>query len=388
MLRVRTVITVRQSGTGRTQGFSVPFCHKFKVESSWEDMTDTAEVSLPRKISIKFDDGTVKPLFGKNIGGFTSEPFIQRGDQVEVYSGYKWVNPDGSETDKLDLRFSGFVSEIDSKSPFTMKCEDAMWKLKQKAATDKVWKGYTFSSMIEELLDGTGITLSPKTKVSVEFNTGYFVTSGETVAQVLDRIKKDYKLFSYLRGNELRFGYPIYDESEAVENSFAFQRNIISDDLSYKRKEDITLSAVLKTVNTTTGGTTKGGEPKTKRERVQYLITLKNGEFSEKRIPKGQSIPENEGGERRTILYPDGTDVNKMIEAGKSYLEKYYYTGFSGKFVTFGYPFVKHGDNVRITDPLIPERDGLYKVKSVTTTCSDSGLRQEIELDYRITDAQ
>jgi hypothetical protein len=48
-------------------------------------------------------------------------------------------------------------------------------------------------------------------------------------------------------------------------------------------------------------------------------------------------------------------------------------------------PFVKQGDNAQIDDRLLPERNGTYKIKSVGYKLSaDNGLRQVIELDYKI----
>jgi hypothetical protein len=71
-------------------------------------------------------------------------------------------------------------------------------------------------------------------------------------------------------------------------------------------------------------------------------------------------------------------------------LKKYYYSGMRGKFITFGIPFVQQGDNINILDPILPERNGRYKVRSVRYSGGITGLRQEIEVDYLITkiDAQ
>jgi hypothetical protein len=42
------------------------------------------------------------------------------------------------------------------------------------------------------------------------------------------------------------------------------------------------------------------------------------------------------------------------------------------------------GDNVQLIDNTLPERNGLYKVRSVEYTGGFSGLRQVVELDYLI----
>ena len=66
-------------------------------------------------------------------------------------------------------------------------------------------------------------------------------------------------------------------------------------------------------------------------------------------------------------------------------LKKYYYEGFTGSFTTFGIPYVKHGDTVRIVNNQLPEMSGSYKVKGVVYYGGvDDGLRQEITLDYKV----
>jgi hypothetical protein len=42
------------------------------------------------------------------------------------------------------------------------------------------------------------------------------------------------------------------------------------------------------------------------------------------------------------------------------------------------------GDNVQLIDPILPERNGNYKVKSVKYSGGVKGLRQEVEIDYII----
>ena len=73
-----------------------------------------------------------------------------------------------------------------------------------------------------------------------------------------------------------------------------------------------------------------------------------------------------------------------LINLAKSDLEKYYYTGFKGSFLTFGTPFIKFGDNVVLENNILPEQNGTYKVKAVNYSGGENGLRQNIELDYKL----
>jgi cellulose synthase/poly-beta-1,6-N-acetylglucosamine synthase-like glycosyltransferase len=227
------------------------------------------------------------------------------------------------------------------------------------------------------------ITVNSLTKTTF----GAFRVGNETVAEVLARIRKTYHFESYFKGSELRVGSVIYIESEAKKHNFTFQENIISDELDYRRKDDITLSIVASNkVERETGETTKDGHAKTKCERLEVLVTLRNGSdtpdyFIKK---KGEDYPPNTGGERMTMPYPFAKSIEELKTLALAELRKYYYTGFKGKFTTFGFPFVRMGDNVQIYDNILPERNGLYKAKSVDYVAGFSGIRQTIQLDYKL----
>jgi len=86
-----------------------------------------------------------------------------------------------------------------------------------------------------------------------------------------------------------------------------------------------------------------------------------------------------------TLPYPFAKSLDELKQLAVAELRKYYYSGFKGKFTTFGIPFVKMGDNAEIQDDILPERNGVYKVKSVEYSGGVNGLRQVVQLDYKIT---
>jgi hypothetical protein len=108
--------------------------------------------------------------------------------------------------------------------------------------------------------------------------------------------------------------------------------------------------------------------------------------FSVGKPPGGDAnYAANVSGERRTLHFWNVPTTDKLIELATAELKKYYYTGLKGKFLTFGMPLVRQGDNVDILNPVLPEVNGRYKVKGVRYTGGINGLKQEIELDYLIT---
>jgi hypothetical protein len=392
MFRAVTEIYIKQNGEGRTKTFLLDFCSDFEANDTWVDLTNQATVKFPKNIYVKDQDGTLYPLGGtnKNVGGFDSEtPLFLKGDTITINFGYIYYDKLGNEIKDLPKEpiFTGFITEVISKKPIELKAEDNMYKLKQLPAPNKLYpaKSYTWEQILTELVAGTGFTVNAKLKSDTRI--GDFRTQNETVAQVIQRVRDEYHLESYFRGNDLRSGSKVYIDSEAVERTFIFQQNIISDDLQYKRKDDVVLSAVCYSVNKVEASeTTKTGKTKTKNERLEILVYWDKAAkaFKYQKKEKGKEYPQNVEGERRTLYFWDVNTPDALFKLAVDELNKFFYTGFKGKFTTFAVPYVKSGDNVLIKDAILPERNGKYKVKGVEYSGGTGGLRQTIILDYKI----
>lgn len=407
MLRVYTNIIFNQvpndTYKNRNNKLTFNFVHDFEASSSWANLTNKAKITLPKNIFARDKNNTLVPLGGTNInlGGFDSGiPLFLRGDSVQIDAGYRYMDVNKKEVLTTSTLFTGFISAVSSKKPVVIECEDNMWKLKQIIAPNKVFpaKQYTLEKILQELIKPTQFTVNTLTDTSF----GDFRTQNETVAEVLARIKKDFHFESYFRGSELRCGALVYIEQDAIDDGkkvFRFQKglaylkdgtlagSIISDDLEYRRKDDIFLSAVAYSVNKfELGGLTKRGKRRTRSQRLEVLVTNHNGGFVVTQRPPGTKadFAPNTAGERRTLYFWDVPDFKALGDLAIKELQKYYYTGFKGKFTTFGMPFVRMGDNIDLLDNVLPERNGRYKVKSVNYTGGVGGLRQIIELDFLI----
>ena len=387
MLRCVTEITIKQNSEGRKKTLNFDFVNSFDSTDTWVDLTNQATVTFPKNIYARDENNKLFPLGGKdkNAGGFSQNaPLFLRGDIISISFGYYYYDKLGNEIKEVSKVFQGYITEVQSKMPIELKCEDNMYLLKQIAAPNKLYpSSLTWEEMLVNMLTGTGFTVNATTKT----NIGDLRIMNETVAQVLARVRKDYRMESYFRGNELRSGGKIYIDAEAVDYTFVFQQNIISDDLTYKRQDDVVLSAVCYVVqNKLVEGTTNAGSTKTKKERLEILIyydkKIKDFTYTEKK--KGVEYPPNIEGERDSYPYYGITNAEALFQAGVLDLKKHFYTGVRGKFVTFGIPYVKQGDNVFLRDVILPERNGKYKVKGVNYSGGISGHRQEIILDYKI----
>ncbi|HVX01019.1 MAG TPA: hypothetical protein VHA52_11365, partial [Candidatus Babeliaceae bacterium] len=218
------------------------------------------------------------------------------------------------------------------------------------------------------------------------FNLGDFRTQHDTVADIIGRVRDDYGFKCYFRYNELRIGYPIYFDAEANTEIFRFQQNIISDELTYQRIDDVAMSVSAYSTNRTSGsGTTIDGQQKTRIKRLEVLVTAnKDGTYTT--TPSGKNPVDNlDTGEMTTWFYWNVADEKTLGNYATEELKKHHYNGLRGKFTTFGLPFIKHGDNVTLQDLVLPDRNGTYKVKRVAYRGGMEGLRQDITLDYLIT---
>lgn len=390
MLQCVNIIVITQQGEGRNNEYTLNFLNQFEGSSTWANLTDTLSITIPTKVYMQ--DGNKHNVLvhaansgRQNLGGFlTDTPFLKRGDKIQFYTGYRFYDIDGTYVNSTSLRFNGYISKVHSGKPFKIDCQDEMWLLKQTPAKAAVWSGKKFNEMLKAMLKGTGVTLSDKADIKLNYNAGGFtVPSGYTVAQVLQKIKDELGFYSYIRDGVLRVGYPIYYPEDARIRTFEFQRNIIESDLQYIRRDDIKLSALVKFVKQTeTGETTKSGGKKTKSTPYQILVWFDKGEFKYTIYKDGEQPPPNTEGERRTFNYPYGMPLDKVLMNASKKLSVYYYDGFRGNFVTFDYPEVRHGDIIQLINPVFPDQNGKYMVKEVEIFGgADAGLRQRIHID-------
>lgn len=385
MFRCITEISFEQQGSGRNLAFTFNFVTEFEASDTWVDLTNQCKIKFPKNIYIKNKQGQLISLGGTNPDVQVNTLF-HKGDKVTVAMGYYVYDTSGNETKEVATVFTGFISYVTSKKPIVLECEDNMWLLKQIPCTPKVLaKTDSIEDYLRTQLQGTGFTVNATTQTSV----GQLRIENETVAQLLQRLRKDYHLEAYFRGGELRLGSQVYLESDNVGKptyEFIFQQNIVSDELEFKRIDDIILSAVCNSMVTKTGAANKKGKSKTKQERLSILIYMdkQTKEFKYIEKKEGVDFPANNEGERRTLFFPNISTAKELFDLGKKELVKYYYEGFRGKFTTFGIPYVRQGDNIIIRDRLMPDRDGKYKVRGVVYKGGINGHRQEIILDYKL----
>lgn len=299
--------------------------HNVSIVEDTDTLTDTCELQLPKKAVWK----GYKSVEGRPLP-------IKRGDKITVKLGY-----DG----ELVTRFVGYVRSVDVKVPITIKCEDGMFLLKLKKAEPKSWKNASLKDVLQHLLKDTDIDFQ---LIDEDIELGSYRIVKPFVSEELQELKEKYMLSSYFRmiddKNVLYVGlkYPFDNRKKHV---FRHGKNIITEDLEYRNKDDIRVRVQAESFGA-------------KHKKTTIEIGDKDGDLVKIRI--------------------DGLSEDELKKYAEQALENYKKDGFKGSFETFGTPEVSKCDMVEIHAS--DGNNGTYLVKKNEITFGLNGYRQRIEL--------
>lgn len=323
------------------------FCNSIETDESYENLTDTAKIILPYKLSMK----------GLDI--FTgSNPVFKRGDRVSISTGY-YPN--------LVNIFNGYIRHVGTNTPIEIDCEDEMYLLKQytvtyPSKTSSIYLGKngrhlkrpkTISENItlQQLMDNI-IADDIDFKVIDDIALGQFRVSNATPAMVLDKLKSEYGLFSYFKNGILQVGFA-NNASETNEATLEMEKQVInSEELEYQIEDEIKIKC--KAVSIMPDNT---------------KIEIEVGD---------------EDGEQKT-LHKYNLNETDLRTVAQKWINEFKYTGFKGDLETLGEPYFKHGDRVKIVSKKLPERNGTYLIKRVKRKLTPSGgVRQIFTLGVKV----
>lgn len=293
------------------------FVNNVTIESSWEMLTDTATIVLPSKL--KIDKDKIQDAFKK-------------GDSVEISLGYD---------NSLQTVFKGYLTRIKPSTPIELHCEDLMWKFKQ-INVNESFQGGDLATFLTPIFQPTPID-------AFELIMAPFYASNVNAAQVLDKIKSDYSLYSFIRGERLVIGKQ-YDPSNYSRHIFQLDYNMESDNLEFMTKEDVKIS--VKAISNNADGT---------------KTEIELGE---------------EGGDTRTLNFYNLPE-SELRKVAQKEMDRLIYDGWRGSFTAFGEPFVKHGDVVELRHTEESDKTGTYWVDRVNYSFGLDGYRQDITLGAR-----
>lgn len=293
------------------------------ITSAWKQLTDTAEVVLPRKI---------RTFEGKQL-----QEVFNPGDPIRIALGY---NGDLTE------EFSGYVLSVSRGIPVTIRCEDEMYKLKRKTVSYSR-KSVTLGQMLKDLIPEYEIETSyGKTEL------GAVRYSNMLVSAILDDIQKKTGLYCFFRNNVLHVGNA-YSDKELESVNIHLERNAVSQDLQQSGGDyEVTAVALLN------GGKKMEAQAGTKgAESFRFTLDSKDEKIT--------------------------ADVLK--ETAKRIYENLKKQKYKGGIELFGVPVVRHGMVLELKSEVTPEMDGKYLVEKVEKTFSDNATyRQKVDLGGRV----
>lgn len=300
------------------------FTNEIEIISSWKNLTDTATITIPKKIT----KGGESIFAGSNA-------LIKKGDGIRIELGY---------FPNMKTYFSGYITKVENTSPVVIHCDDDMYLLKQKTIS-KSWKSVDLDTLVSDMFTASGI-------IGAEYETpdadlGSFRITNATGCQVLEQIKKTYLLDAFYIDEKLFVGLQ-YVSALSTEHELTFEKNIIDHGLEYQNADDIKIK--LKAISMLPDNT---------------KIEIEVGDAT---------------GETRTAYFYNIKTASELKKIAERELPKFKFTGYRGEFTTFGEPQLKHGDTIKLTSLKFPERDGEYFVDKVTTTFGQSGFRQAVEM--------
>lgn len=297
---------------------SFTWTNTITVSSSWELLTDTASIVLPANVKIDHNN---------------LSKHVKEGDKVIVQLGYD---------NALKTVFNGYVTHIKPKVPVEISCEDEMWILKQSNITSSA-KGQTVNGLL-------AAHFGEYESTAINAQLGNYYIKNKSRAKILESLKSDFGLYAFFREGKLVVGKR-YDTTTATHHSFKLGFNIIEDDLTFKRKDQVKL-------------------------KVKAISNNPVGSKTEVELG-------DPDGELRTLNFYDMT-TSELRAAASREMERLKYDGWRGSFTAFGEPMVKHGDIVQLTSDKDSDKTGSYWVDAVDTVFGTDGFRQSIKLGARL----
>jgi hypothetical protein len=293
-----------------------------EVVSTWEALTDTCKLTIPKKLSW---DGQLIAL--------GNTPLLSKGDPLSIAFGLDGRN---------NKWFEGYLTQIHAGIPTVLDGQDAMFLLKKGEIT-RSYEKVSLSRLLKDILPP-----SVKHEVLADYDLGQWRVSKATPAQILEQLNKDFFVRSFFRNGTLYIGLTVVPKLQQTHRV----KYLIDNNLEYIRKDDVKIllkGVVLKTDNT--------------KEEIE--------------------VGDKDGEVRTLHRYNISTaDMKRFLNQE---LEALKYEGYRGTFTTLIEPNVNHGDIVEIVPNLYDlEHEGKYLVKRVTKTFDGTAARQEIELERRI----
>lgn len=298
------------------------------IESSWQNFTDTAKVKFPRALYYLRNGKPIsieKPI----------QELVKTGDKVSIQLGYNRV---------YAQEFTGYVSRSPRATfPYEIECEDEMWQLKRKKVSISE-PNATVRQILEAIAPGYEIDCPDE-------RYGKISLVDVTPITVLNELRKTAGLYSFFRNGRLVCGLVYADPkvTDVVAN-YAFGKNIINNNLQFVSGEDI-------------------------RTIIYAQSTGADG------VVTRAAVGEEGGNVIRRDIQGDYTQEQLEAQLKREYDQLKVTGGYDGELKSFGFPFVVHGQTVRVQDTIYEKRDSNHFVDTVKVNFSPTdGYRRTLKI--------
>ena len=288
-----------------------------RIESSWKEFTDKAEITLPRRV--------------RNFDKFKYTDLFQNGDPVIARMGY------GEGT--LPVEFEGYLSDVSEGVPVTLRCEDEMYKLKRGNVSISS-PSITLKELLQKAAQGYEIDCPDVQLGAVRY-------SNVAPIKILESIKKETGFHSYFDGKVLRCGIIYADQSDVAPVKIRLEKNAVSENLNKKSATD--------------------------QVCIKAISILKDGKKIEVEVG-------DKGGTTIQRTYINITVRGELEKQAQRDLEKYKVKGFDGSVTLFGIPAFRHGMKMDLKSEFYENMNGTYYIDKVVKKFSSAGYRQEVTL--------
>lgn len=296
------------------------------VDSSIRQLTDTAIVTVPRKLAHK----------GKDI-----TQYVKAGDEITIELGYD---------DRLKTVFKGFLKRIKTGVPVVLECENEAYALKTIKVAPMVYPALKLGDFVNEYITDYDVKLADANLGEVK------IDSEVSFTRALDYISQNYPLRFYFRDGIFHAGLPsllMVDDMATVK--FKTGENYVNDSLQLITAEDNPVQIIAKNI-------------------------LPDNTPIERKEPGSA-----ENAEVRTYYVPEAKTVDDLQAFAQEKLKTFNLDRMEGTLTAFGEPYVRKGDVVHLFDEDSTERDDKqFLAEAVRYRFGRNGYRQEIKLGMQL----
>lgn len=431
-LNARIIVyeTVRLIPTPVSYEFN--YVQDVSITSSYETLTDTATIVMPKKVFHNLEDEFNPSQFNtiNNRDRILSiHDFFKLENFVEIFLGY-----DGD----YKPAFSGYITGVEGDAPVTITCQDAMYACKKVKAVknDSPNDPNDSLNVIAENPTVNIETFNPKdffterlTALGFPFKINaldedlgaILVKRGQSVCQVLEDLKK-HDIHAYFKTEAVGPVLTITNNPQKYgldEIGGFIDRNFIETPLvgtlvkTLFNKGLQLLAPILNAIDSAFGSDQFLGSARFRfkhniiddkltviQEEVKNTRVRVEKYFKNSNTPIQVEIGDPDGQLEKTyVLHAHDDDLPnepllfsqekikieaELIQYGAFRALQKRVTGLNGYFTTFGEPFIRPTDRVTLDNAEDKEKNGTFIVKDVVRTYGLNGYRQKISLGRKI----